>query len=68
MKTKLCVELKTAIIDIVINSLLEDNTSGYVININDDIELYCLDDDHVSRELYDFGVDESTIDFLIKHL
>lgn len=63
-----CVELKTREFKIVINSLKHPSIYGYFVRVNNDIELYCLDDEHVSRELAEVGVDESTIEFLIKNL
>jgi hypothetical protein len=66
--TQFCVEFKTSSIDIVINAFREDSSSGFIVNVNDDMELFCLDDEHVARELSEVGIDESTIEFLIKQI
>jgi hypothetical protein len=62
------IELKTREFKIVINSLEYPNRNAYIVHVNDDTAMICLDDDHVARELQDAGIDESTIDFLIKNL
>lgn len=74
MKTKFCIEVKSNDYKISVDAFWNNDnnpyaiSSGYIVTINDNLKLECLDDDHVYRELKSRGYKKSTINFLIKNI